>query len=79
MSSRREFLQHSAAASAALFAIASQAETARGYLANDTLQVGCIGTGGRCRGLMKSLVKCQTSRSRPSAMYGMCIWKKGRN
>lgn len=57
MSSRREFLQHSAAASAALFAIASQAETARGYLANDTLQVGCIGTGGRCRGLMKSLVK----------------------
>lgn len=56
MSSRREFLQHSAAASAALLALSSQAETARGYLANDTLRVGCIGTGGRCRGLMKSLV-----------------------
>ncbi|WP_254513689.1 Gfo/Idh/MocA family protein [Anatilimnocola floriformis] len=57
MSSRREFLQHSAAASAALLALSTQPETARGYLANDTLQVGCIGTGGRCRGLMKSLVK----------------------
>jgi predicted dehydrogenase len=56
MASRREFLHNSAAASAALLAIANQAETARGYLANDTLQVGCIGTGGRCRGLMKSLV-----------------------
>jgi predicted dehydrogenase len=56
MSSRREFLQHSAAVSAALMALSSQAETARGYWANDTLQVGCIGTGGRCRVLMKSLV-----------------------
>jgi predicted dehydrogenase len=30
-------------------------ESARGYAANDTLQVACLGTGGRCRALMKSL------------------------
>ncbi|MDB5312799.1 MAG: gfo/Idh/MocA family oxidoreductase [Gemmataceae bacterium] len=48
---RREFL---AAGSAALLA-GAVTETARGFAANDTLQVGCIGTGGRCRGLMKSL------------------------
>jgi predicted dehydrogenase len=45
---RREFL----AAGAAILA-----ESARGFAANDTLRVGCIGTGGRCRHLMKSLVK----------------------
>ena len=31
------------------------AETARGFAANDTLNIACIGTGGRCRTLMKSL------------------------
>jgi predicted dehydrogenase len=30
-------------------------ESARGFVANDTITVGCIGTGGRCRALMKSL------------------------
>lgn len=29
--------------------------TARGYYANETLNVGCIGTGGRCRQLMGAL------------------------
>jgi predicted dehydrogenase len=29
--------------------------TARGYAANETIQVGCIGTGGRCRELMRAL------------------------
>ncbi len=54
--SRRQFLQNSAAASsAALLALASNTESARGYAANDVLQVGCIGTGGRCRKLMESL------------------------
>jgi len=48
---RREFL---AAGTAALLAGAAT-ESARGFAANDTLRVGCIGTGGRCRGLMKSL------------------------
>ncbi len=31
--------------------------TSRGYAANDTISVGCIGTGGRTRQLMKALVK----------------------
>jgi len=29
--------------------------TAHGYAANETIQVGCIGTGGRCRELMRAL------------------------
>ena len=32
-------------------------ESARGFMANDTLNVACIGTGGRCRTLMKSLAQ----------------------
>jgi predicted dehydrogenase len=51
---RREFLQAAGAASAGLFA-ALAAESASGFAANDTLNVACIGTGGRCRHLMKSL------------------------
>src|SRR5687768_16412282 len=47
--SRRTLLQSTAAA-----ATLASLETARGYAANDTLNVGCIGTGGRCRHLMKS-------------------------
>ena len=43
---RRAFL---AAGAAALVA-----ETSRGFKANDTLQVGLIGVGGRCRHLVKS-------------------------
>lgn len=37
-------------------------ETARGYAANDTLNVACIGVGGRCRGLMKSLAQIPNVR-----------------
>lgn len=51
---RREFLQSAGLASAALYA-AIQAESALGYQANDTIRVACLGTGGRCRHLMKSL------------------------
>ena len=51
---RREFLQAAGVAGAALLS-GSLTETARGFQANDTLRVGCIGTGGRCRALMKSL------------------------
>jgi len=47
--SRRSFLKTSAAGVAAL------AASARVLGANETLNVGCIGTGGRCRGLMESL------------------------
>src|SRR4051812_18554036 len=53
MTDRREFLRDAALAAAGL---AVAAPSSRGYLANETLQVGCIGTGGRCRTLMKSLV-----------------------
>ena len=51
---RRSFLKTSAAGTAV---VAGYTATARGYQANETLNVGCIGTGGRCRRLMKSLVK----------------------
>jgi predicted dehydrogenase len=34
---------------------AGYAATARGYAANETITVACIGTGGRCRRLMQSL------------------------
>lgn len=50
MPSRRTFLQATAAAGAL-----SMLETSRGYAANETLRVGCLGTGGRCRRLMESL------------------------
>src|SRR2546423_1443122 len=49
--SRRDFLT----ASAALAAGAAVGSRVLG--ANETLNVGCIGTGGRCRTLMKSLAK----------------------
>src|SRR5262245_21176579 len=46
--SRREFV-----ATAAGLALAAPAVVARN--ANDTINVGCIGTGGRCLGLMRAL------------------------
>ena len=49
MQSRRHFLL--AAGGTAL------AVSGGSYAANETINVGCIGTGGRCRTLMKSLVK----------------------
>lgn len=53
---RRDFL-HSSALTAAGLVAAGVAGTARGYAANETINVGCIGTGGRCRMLMNSLSK----------------------
>lgn len=47
---RRDFL---AAGTAALLT-GALTETSRGFAANDTLQVGLIGVGGRCRHLVKS-------------------------
>jgi predicted dehydrogenase len=58
---RRRFLG-SLGASAAGLALASRTETAKGYAANDTLRVGCIGTGGRCRHLMKALAQVPGTR-----------------
>src|SRR5579871_6351104 len=51
---RRDFLNAAAAVSTGLFS-GLATETALGFAANDTLNVACIGTGGRCRMLMKSL------------------------
>src|SRR5215218_2542112 len=53
---RRRFLQDMGALSAAALAT-SYSATSFGFAANETLNIGCIGTGGRCRTLMKSLVK----------------------
>src|SRR5436309_5320825 len=52
--SRRQWLKSLAAATAAA-GIAGYTATAKGFAANETIAVGCIGTGGRCRRLMQSL------------------------
>ena len=51
--SRRSFLKTSTAAAGTVAALSVPAANVLG--ANETLNVGCIGTGGRCRALMKSL------------------------
>src|SRR5688572_19020910 len=53
-SSRRAFLE-SVGIGAAGLVTAGYTATAKGYAANETITVGCIGTGGRCRRLMQSL------------------------
>ncbi len=53
---RRQFLENVGVGAAGL-AAAGYTATARGYSANETLNVGCIGTGGRCRRLMGTLSK----------------------
>ncbi|MBN9521115.1 Gfo/Idh/MocA family oxidoreductase, partial [bacterium] len=68
---RRDFL---AAGTAALLAGAAT-ESARGFQANDTLRVGCIGTGGRCRALMRSLAQIPNVR-----ITAVCdIWETNLN
>ena len=52
---RRAFLKSTAVT-------AGYAATALGYPANETIQVGCIGTGGRCRELMRALQRIQGVR-----------------
>src|SRR4051812_32886238 len=52
--SRRQLLESlGLAASAAI--TAGYTATAQGFAANETITVGCIGTGGRSRRLMQSL------------------------
>lgn len=51
---RREFLQQVSSGAIVAGALA-RAESARGFLANDTLHVACLGIGGRCRWLMERL------------------------
>jgi predicted dehydrogenase len=57
---RRSFLKSSTGAAAGLAAFGAPALHALG--ANETLNVGCIGTGGRCRTLMKSLTQVPNVR-----------------
>src|SRR6478609_7143365 len=52
--SRRELLESLGIAATGLVT-AGYTATAKGFAANETLAVGCIGTGGRCRKLMQSL------------------------
>lgn len=49
---RRDFLKKVGASTAAL---AGFTATSKGYPANETVNVACIGTGGRCRSLMREL------------------------
>ncbi len=53
--SRRQALATLGASTLALASV----ESARGYLANDTINVACIGTGGRCRHLMERVLKIE--------------------
>ena len=53
---RREFLETAAAATVAALT-AGYTATSRGFAANETLNVACLGTGGRCRKLIESLAK----------------------
>ncbi len=55
--SRRNFLETIGGMGAVAAGTLSTLESARGYSANDTLEVACLGTGGRCRTLMQSLAK----------------------
>ena len=65
--SRRDYLSWMAAATAAA---TIRPESARGYFANDTINVACLGTGGRCRHLMERLAKIDGVR-----IAGVCdIW-----
>jgi predicted dehydrogenase len=50
---RRDFLRAAGAVSVGLAGLGL--ESASGFAANDTLNIACIGTGGRCRRLMQSL------------------------
>src|SRR5262245_38152952 len=52
--SRRQLLKSLGLAAAGAIT-AGYTATARGFAANETITVGCIGTGGRCRRLMQSL------------------------
>ena len=51
---RRDFLDKLGIGTAGVLT-AGYTATARGFAANETLNVGCIGTGGRCRQLMQAL------------------------
>jgi predicted dehydrogenase len=57
---RREFLEQLGLASGMV--LAGYTATARGFAANETLNIGCIGTGGRCQALMHALKEVSGAR-----------------
>lgn len=59
---RREFLETAGRVGAGAVMAAASVESARGYAANDTIEIGCIGTGGRCRELMRAVPKLPGAR-----------------
>ena len=71
---RREFLEKLGITSAGLLT-AGYTATARGFAANETLRIGCIGTGGRCQQLMRAL------KTLPGAeIIAVCdVWEKRRD
>jgi predicted dehydrogenase len=56
--SRRSFILSASTAAAATIS----GSVATSFAANETINVACIGTGGRCRHLLKSLVKIDKAR-----------------
>ena len=57
---RREFLERAGLAGGLV--LAGYTATAGGFAANETLNVGCIGTGGRCQQLMRALKEVPGTR-----------------
>ncbi len=55
-SDRRKFLTGLGASAAGLWSVGAKSTT-RSYSANEILNIGCIGTGGRCRSLMRTIKK----------------------
>jgi predicted dehydrogenase len=54
---RRSFLETIGSVGTVAAGTLATLESARGYAANDTLSVACLGTGGRCMHLMKALAQ----------------------
>ncbi len=67
---RRSFILAATTATAATI----YGSSAQAFAANETIRIACIGTGGRCRQLMKSLIKIDKVR-----LSGVCdIWEVAR-
>jgi len=67
---RREFLEQVGLTTGVL--LAGYSATARGYAANETINVGCIGSGGRCQHLMRALKEVPGAR-----ITAVCdVWDK---
>jgi predicted dehydrogenase len=58
---RRSFVKQIGVGAASAM-LAGYTVTAKGFAANETLNIGCIGTGGRCQQLMRALAKVPDTR-----------------